>query len=64
MNWRLLPLLKFSPKELLLGLVVNTKPTAIDLSTLPVTEGDVSTQMAYMAQQRLDGYAEGVAHAV
>ena len=64
MNWRLLPLLKFSPKELLLGLVVNTKPTAIDLSTLPVTEGDVSTQMAYMAQQRLDGYTEAVAHAV
>ena len=64
MNWRLLPSLKFSPKELLLGLVVNTKPTAIDLSTLPVTEGDVSTQMAYVAQQQLDGYAEAVAHAV
>ena len=27
LNWRLLPSLKFSPKELLLGLVINTKPT-------------------------------------
>ena len=64
MNWRLLPSLKFAPKELLLGLVVNTKPTNINQSVLPVTEQDVSTQMAYVAQQRLDGYAEAVAHAI
>ena len=64
MNWCFLPSLKFSPKELLLGLVVNTMPTNIDLSILPVTEQDVATQTAYVAQQRLDGYAEAVAHAV
>ena len=46
---------KFTPKELLLGLVVNTKPTNIDYSTLPTTEHDITTQMAYTAQQRLDG---------
>ena len=63
MNWRLLPSLKFTPKELLLGLVVNTKPTNVDYSTLPATERDITTQMAYTAQQRLDGYAEAVAHA-
>ena len=64
MNWRLLPSLKFSPKELLLGLVVNTKPTNVDQSVLSVTEQEVATQMAYMAQQWLDGYAGAVAHAV
>jgi transposase InsO family protein len=64
MNWRLLPSLKFSPKELLLGLVVNTKPTNVDLSTLPIMEQDVAAQMAYVAQQRLDGYAEAVTHAM
>jgi len=64
LSWRLLPALKFSPKELLLGLVVNTKPTNIAQSTTPVSEADVTTQMAYVAQQRLDGYAEAVAHAL
>lgn len=64
LNWRLLPLLKFSNKELVLGLVVNTKPTNLDTSTLPVTEFDVALQMAYVAQQHLDRYAETVAHAL
>ena len=64
LNWRLLPALKFSPKELMLGLVINTKPTNIDTSTVPVTEFDVALQLAYMAQQRLDGYAEAVTHAL
>ena len=62
MNWCLLPALKFSLKELLLGLVVNTTPTNVDHSVLPITEQDVSTQMAYVVQQRLDGYAEAVVH--
>ena len=64
LNWRLLPALKFSPKELLLGLVVNTKPSNIDTSTLPTTSSDAALQMAYVAQQRLDGYAEAIAHAL
>ena len=51
LNWHLLPALKFSPKELLLGLVVNTKPTNLDASTLPTMEMDTASQMAYMAQQ-------------
>jgi transposase InsO family protein len=64
LNWRLLPALRFSPKELMLGLVVNTKPASINTSVLPTTELDTTLQMAYVAQQRLDGYAEAVAHAL
>ena len=63
-NSRLLPALKFSPKELLLGLVVNTPVAEPAEASEPVTTNDVSTQMAYIAQQRLDGYAEMVAHAL
>jgi hypothetical protein len=48
----------------MLGLVVNTKPTHADISTLPVMEFDTALQMAYVAQQRLDGYAEAVTHAL
>ena len=63
-NTRLLPALDYSPKELLLGLVVNTTPTGTAAASEPLTTGDVATQMAYVAQQRLDGYAETVAHAI
>lgn len=64
LNNRLLPALKFSPKELLLGLVVNTRATPIENAILPTTEADVTVQMAYVSQQRLDGYAAAVAHAL
>ena len=60
----MLPALKFSPKELLFGLVVNTPVTGVTTALEPVTTDDVATQMAYVAQQRLDGYAEIVAHAI
>lgn len=46
-----MPSLEFASKELLLGLVVNTKPTNVDLSVLSVTEQDIAMQMAYIAQQ-------------
>jgi transposase InsO family protein len=49
LNWRLLPALKFSPKELFLGLVINTKPTNTDTSILPVSEFDAALQLAYVA---------------
>lgn len=48
----------------MLGLVINTKPADLTSSTLPITEADTALQMAYIAQQRLDGYAEAVAHAL
>jgi hypothetical protein len=62
-NDRILPNLKYSPNELLLGLVVNTKPTLPDdLQTTPSAE-EVNMQMAYVDQQRFDGYAQIVDHA-
>ena len=63
-NSRLLPAFKFSPKELLFGLVVNTPPTQTNTTLEPVSTDDMAVQMAYIAQQRLDGYAEMVAHAI
>jgi len=64
LNTRILPALKFTPKELLLGLVVNTPPTPLSISGLELTPKECETQMAYVAQQRLDGYEAIVRHAV
>lgn len=50
LNWHLLPALKFLPKEIILGLVVNTKPSSTSTSTIPTTEPDAVLQMAYIAQ--------------
>ena len=57
-------MLKFSPKELLLGLVINTKRTSTAEATTEVAETNVAVQMAYVTQQRLDGYAAAVSHAL
>lgn len=43
---------------------MNTKPTEETAATEPVTAEEAATQMAYVAQQQLDGYAEVVAHAI
>ena len=51
LNWRILPSLKFSPKELMLGLVVNTKPADLNDTIMPTTGDDTALQMAYVAQQ-------------
>lgn len=64
LNNRILPALKFTPKELLLGLVVDTKRTELTHSTLEPTNTDAAIHMAYAAQQRLDGYDEAVRHAI
>jgi hypothetical protein len=64
LNTRLLPALKFSPKELLLGLVVNTHPTPLIESTSALRTPDASLHIAYVKQQRIDGYEEAVKHAV
>lgn len=60
-NNRILPNLKYSPNELLLGLVINTIPTDLPLS--PPMEEELDTQMAYVNQQRFDEYAQIVDHA-
>ncbi|KAG6850286.1 hypothetical protein C0991_010528 [Blastosporella zonata] len=64
LNWRLLPALDYSPKELLLGLVVNTPKTNIVEASSVLRTEDVDLQMAYAEQQRLDGYAAAVHHAI
>ena len=51
LNWRILLALKFSPKELLLSLIINTTPTPLEISSsMPATQ-DFDTHMAYAAQQ-------------
>ena len=64
LNWRILPALKFSPKELLLSLIVNTTPTPLEISSSTPSHQDFNTHMAYAAQQRLDGYSEAIRHAM
>ena len=64
LNWRILPALKFSPKELLLSLIVNTTTTPLEASSSMPTHQDFDMHVAYAAQQRLDGYAEAVRHAI
>jgi hypothetical protein len=64
LNWQILPALKFSPKELLLGLVVNTASTPLEASTSVLTPSDIDNHLTYAAQQRLDGYAEAINHAI
>ena len=58
LNRRILPLLKYSPNELLLGLVVNTPSTPIDVAGGPVTGEEVSLQAAYINQQRFNRYSQ------
>ena len=38
--------------------------TSTSIAESPVTDADAALQMAYVAQQRLDGYAEALAHAL
>lgn len=64
LNHYLLPALKFSPKELLLGLVVNTPPTSIEESTWVFQGASAITQIAYTEQQCLDRYEETVCHTI
>ena len=64
LNNRILPALKHTPKELLLGLVVDTKRTDPTDSTTQITATQAAIQMAYAAQQRLDGYDEALRHAL
>ena len=53
LNWQILPALKFSPKELLLSLTVNTTPTPLEVSSSMPTPHDFNTHIAYAAQQQL-----------
>jgi hypothetical protein len=63
LNNRILPNLRYSPNELLLGLVINTSRTPVDEAATEPTEESIALQMAYIDQQRLDGYSQMVDHA-
>jgi hypothetical protein len=64
LNNRILPSVKFSPKELMLGCVVNTPPTPVPASVEALAGTDAEAHMVYVAQQCLDGYAARVEYAL
>lgn len=63
LNYRILPSLGFSPKELLLGTIINTARTPVDTATSELTAREAATHIAYVAQQQLDGYEAILRHA-
>ncbi|GAW06833.1 retrotransposon-like family member (retr-1) partial [Lentinula edodes] len=63
-NNRVLPSVKFSLNELLLGAVVNTRRTPVVDVTSVLPPHQVDIQTAYVAQQQFDGYSAFVQHAV
>ena len=63
LNECIIPSLQFSPKELLLGFVVNTARTPPITLTSKPTQHDVTVQMAYINQQCLDGANHTALHA-
>ena len=63
LNERIVPALQLSPKELLLGFVVNTTATPESDSTTELTSEMVDIQAAYVNQQRLDGASRIATHA-
>jgi len=64
LNYHILPAFKFSPKELLLGQVINTPRTDLANSTSAIWHSDISIHMAYVGQQQLDRYDATVCHAI
>ena len=64
LNKRILPVIKLSPKDILLGSIINTSKTPEEEAMRQLTEEDLNKQLAYMAQQRFNGYTEAVEHTV
>lgn len=54
LNEHIIPAIQFSPKELLLGLVVNTTRMPLVIAAEKPCEEDTNIHFAYVAQQRLD----------
>jgi len=63
LNKRILCSLQFSPKELALGLIVNTNWTDPDLAATEPSAAEMNIHMAYVEQQNLDSYAQIILHA-
>jgi hypothetical protein len=62
-NNTILPSLGYSANELLLGLVINTRPTPISEAGVEPSPSEADMQMAYVSQHHLDGYGQIVDHA-
>jgi hypothetical protein len=60
---RILPSLKFSPNELLLGLPLNASHTNSPEDVEPPTEEEIAVHMALIKQRHLDGYEAALNHA-
>lgn len=60
LNERIIPALKFSPKELMLGLVVDTPRTPFSSLLEPITNSHTQVHSAYVAQQRTDALANNI----
>jgi hypothetical protein len=64
LNHCILPALKHSPKELLLGIAINTSRTEPKDATGELSVDEAAIHMVYAAQQRLDGYEATVKHVI
>jgi transposase InsO family protein len=64
LNHQILPMQKFSPKELLLGIVINIPKSELEQATMEPSMEVAAIHMAYMAQQWLDRYKATVKHAI
>jgi hypothetical protein len=64
LNNRILPSIKFTPKEILFGMPVNTRAMPVVDVVRPFTVKDAAIHMADVEQQRLDGYTGRVEYAL
>jgi hypothetical protein len=63
LNDRILPSLKYSPNELLLGLPLHSRRSETPENVAPPTEEEIAIHLALVEQQHLDGYAATIDHA-
>ncbi|KAI6017115.1 hypothetical protein EDC04DRAFT_2902646 [Pisolithus marmoratus] len=59
-----MPAFQLSPKELMLGFMINTMCTPPDEATEEVRHEDVEVQLAYVEQQWLDGTSQAIKNVV
>jgi hypothetical protein len=64
LNHYILPALKFSPKELLLGITINTLRTEPKDVVGEFSLDKATIHMTYVVQQHLDGYKAMVKHII
>jgi hypothetical protein len=64
LNECIIPAFQYLPKELLLGLVINTPITPSQITTSAPSQSDVKVDSAYVAQQRLDSQFHTTIHAI